>query len=340
MKSRETEENEEWEEEEDEKPKKRWVKPVIILSVILLLSFGMYQIYSYVSGMFAPQEMILEDVTNLPLEEAIEKLQAQGLRVDASRRVFHEEIEEDHVISQDPAAGERVREGNFIRLTVSKGMEQQSMPNVTYLKREAAISQLVRNGFIRENIETVDEFGEESADTVMRQEPVANEEVNPATTKVILVISKGKETYEMPNLIGLTEAQAEAELERRNLPLEKVERALSDQPKGIVYMQHPVDPGQQVEAGTPIRIWVSEGYAETSRTKTEEFIVFVRPDEEPPVISIFVTDQNGSNRKVVDEKIYETKGYQVTVTVTRERSGVITVFKNGEEFDNRTVTFE
>jgi len=331
------EDDEEWE-EENKKP--FWIKTMIFLGVLLFLSFAVYQGYKIITKVLYVQDIILEDVTNLPLEEARSKLELQGLRVDVARELYSDEVEEGHVVSQSPLAGQSVKENTYVKLTVSLGKEKENMPSVESLPEQTAIRLLTNKGFKSENIEIRKEnHSSIQPGIVIGQEPAANETVIADEQQVVLVISAGKEKFDMPNLTGLTKEEAEAELQRRNLVLEKVEVDYSDLPAGKVYRQHPVDPGQKVEEGTPIRIWVSKGFKETFKEKQEELIVFLQEGEQAS-ITIFVTDAKGTDRKVVQETISETKGYQVKVKTSREQPGVIKIFKNGELYERREVKFE
>jgi serine/threonine protein kinase/beta-lactam-binding protein with PASTA domain len=336
------EEEEEWGDEEEDRHKRSiWFKLGIASIILLLLGIGLFAGYQYVKNIFIVEDMVLEDVTRLPVEEAIVKLESLGLRVDASRKINSDTVEAGHVIRQDPVAGARVNKNNYVRLTISAGKEQEKMPDLKFLLEETARRLLGSTGFKEEQIEIIQEYHNEVQNGfILGQEPASDQFIIPDETKVTLIVSKGKEKFEMPDLIGLTEAEAEAVLERNNLIIEKREKDLSDYPAGQVYRQYPVNPGQQVEAGTPIRIWVSTGLKDTSKEKMEDFIVFLGAEETEASITIFVSDVDGSDRKVVSETLYETKSYKIKVKVSREKDGLIKVFKNGELYESKEVNYE
>lgn len=336
-KSRTEEEDEDWEEEEERTKGAIWVKLGLSLVLILLLGFGVYQGYNYVTQLFYVQDIEVEDVINLPVDEAKAILKEQGLRVDTSREVTSDEVEEGHIISQFPVAGSPVKENTSVRLTVSLGKEKERMRSLIDLHESTANRLLL-------NYADVVMFEEENdqvpAGHVIRQDPQADQMVIPDETIVTLVISSGRGKFEMPNLIGKSLTEAEALIDRHNLILERIEEDFGDVPEGEIYRQHPIDPGQEVEAGTEITIWVSKGFKETTRQKTTQITVTVEEDEKARVV-IFVTDMNGVDQQVINKEIDDTESFSIKVHVSREQDATIKVFKDGSLYEEpRTITFD
>jgi serine/threonine protein kinase len=330
--------DEEWDEDEEVRSKfSIWIKLGVSLLVIFLLGFGIYLGFNYIQQIFDVQDIELIDVTNLPVDEAVNKLEELGMRVNTSTKVNDDEIKEDHVISQSPIAGTPVKVSTYVRLTVSMGKEKEKMDNFTDMHQQTAqrlLSDFKEVKIIEEESNVV------PAGQVIRQIPEENELVIPSETKVTLVISKGKETFKMPDLIGHSKEEAENILIVNNLMLDKVEEDFSDAPEGEVYRQHPIDPGQDVEVGTPITIWVSKGPKEVNRDKTEQITVTVG-EGETAWVNIFVSDIHGENRQLINEEISKSKTFPITVTVSREQSATIKVFKNNDLYMKpKKITFE
>lgn len=333
----EEEEDDDWEEEEERSKGALWIKLGLSLVLIFLLGFGVYQGYNYVTQLFYVEDIEVEDVTNLSVDDARFILKEQGLGVDTSREVTSDEVEEGRIISQFPVAGSPVKENTSVRLTVSLGKEKEKMRSLIEL-HESTASRLLAD--YAEVILEEEEHDRIPTGHVIRQEPGADQMVIPDETKVTLVISSGKGKFEMPNLIGISQTEAEAIIDRNNLVLESIEEDYGDVPEGEVYRQHPVDPGQEVEAGTEITIWVSQGYKETTREKTEQITVTVGEDEKARVV-IFVTDVNGEDQQVINQEIEQTESFSIKVQVSRDKDATIKVFKNGSLYEQpRTITFE
>ncbi len=94
---------------------------------------------------------------------------------------------------------------------------------------------------------------------VIKQYPEAGKDRLKGTS-IILTISVGKENFEVPDVYGLTEAQADKKLDEKGLVLlhEYVER--TDIPEGEVISTDP-ERGTMVTAGTEVKVVVSKGTA-------------------------------------------------------------------------------
>ncbi|MCD7887499.1 MAG: PASTA domain-containing protein [Clostridiales bacterium] len=77
-----------------------------------------------------PKPFELESYTGQTLEDAQTALETLGLTVEV-KKSYSTEVEKGYVIKQSPEAGEQVRKGDTVTITVSKGPEQVEVPNVT-----------------------------------------------------------------------------------------------------------------------------------------------------------------------------------------------------------------
>lgn len=108
-------------------------------------------------------------------------------------------------------------------------------------------------------VETVEEFSEGRArGVVLRVEPGAGSELGKEST-VRLVVSKGKERYAVPKLVGARLGDAGAALSPLTLRLGDRSEAWSETvAKGVVISQDPA-PGESVKRSTPVSVVVSKG---------------------------------------------------------------------------------
>lgn len=343
----EDDEDEDEELEEEKKPRSKkalWTKIGIISLVILILGFTAYQGFKFISILFTPEEIILENVEGLPYEDAVRILTDQGVQIGTTSERISDTVEEGHIISQTPIAGASVRKNSYVSLTKSVGRERTQMPTVENLSQSAAERLLSQNGFEDIVIEKI--YHDDIAmGIVISQEPAAEEWVISDETSVKLVVSEGRRVFEMPDLIGKRSTEATSILLEHNLVLDEIKRELSDVAEGQVFRQHPVDPGQEVAEGTPITIWVSDGYIEQEREKTVEISVAPpepNDSEERPEtkVTIIVQDVNGQRRFIENEIIHEPKSYQVNLTVSRDRNAFIYIIQDGEPHPEISVGFD
>jgi eukaryotic-like serine/threonine-protein kinase len=189
-------------------------------------------------------------VQGLMVDEAIARVEAEGLESDVTTQPS--EAQEGTVFAQDPSAGTDVDEGSTVRLSVSGGPESTPVPNAVGLPESQARDRLVDAGF---QVETRDVFAEDEPGTVVAQEPAAGAETAKGAT-VTINVSKGSAEVDVPNVVGLPRAEAEAEIDSAKLEANVVE-VPSVEPEGTVVAQNPA--GGTARQGSTVRINVSNG---------------------------------------------------------------------------------
>ncbi|WP_307812492.1 Stk1 family PASTA domain-containing Ser/Thr kinase [Phycicoccus sp. CSK15P-2] len=114
--------------------------------------------------------------------------------------------------------------------------------------REAHLSPTVQEAFSEEI----------AAGTVMGVEPGVGSNVG-RNSDVVLTVSKGKERYEVPDLTGMTRAEAERRLAEANLALGKVTSTFDDEvPEGQVVSLEP-EAGTQAKRDAKVALVLSKG---------------------------------------------------------------------------------
>jgi len=266
---------------------------LILMAFAAILAGGYYALRSYVDV----PEVLVPDVVMKDEEDAKLILEEKGLKVEIER-VFHDEIPEGKVISQD-VKEIKVKQNRLITLTVSKGPELKTIPNV-YQEKLIDAEIMLRNaqlvpGEIQERYDEKVEKG-----CVIKTEPAANEKL-PKGSEVKLYVSLGPEParYSMPDLRGLTLEAAKEKLESMNLSLAgNVNRAFSyDYLPGQVIDQEPAKNTEVVE-GTEVKLTVSAGPGPEEKRVT--VVVSVPKDGEEHEVKIMVEDVRGNNEVYVN----------------------------------------
>ncbi|MGW0733332.1 Stk1 family PASTA domain-containing Ser/Thr kinase [Streptomyces sp. NPDC002851] len=156
-----------------------------------------------------PRIVTVPEVRNEQLATARKKLKDRGLEPGMVTRQFSDEVPKNSVISTDPAVGSKRKPGTAVALTVSKG-SPVDVPSVVGDSVDDARTELQEAGL---KVEIAPEriFSEEDKGSVARQSP--GEGAQLATgDKVTLTVSKGPDMVEVPDVVGLREAQARQKL--------------------------------------------------------------------------------------------------------------------------------
>ncbi len=214
--------------------------------------------------MTASQEVTVPDLMGQILtEELINKYTKDGFKITVTYDDSQPDIEVNTVLKQSPEAGivRKIIPGQQycdINLTLSRGKDAKVLPDLTvkdYREVEIKLSEL--------GLKFVEEFEENDnipVGYVIRTMPMAGEKVNAGET-VTLYISKGTDVkyIQVPNFIGLTEAQAKAQLVQYNLALGEITYEQSSKPKGTVIAQSREAYESVPEKTTKIDLVISSG---------------------------------------------------------------------------------
>ncbi len=156
----------------------------------------------------AAETVTVPNVVDLPLDEAEELLRDAGFEVQIERQKS-DTVDKDTVISVTPGEGEEANEGQTITIVVSEGGETVTVPQVQGDSQTEASNKLsnaeFRFNIVQEPSATVPE------NQAIRTDPAAGQSVAKGS-RITLFISSGTEEVAVPNVVGMTQAAAEAAL--------------------------------------------------------------------------------------------------------------------------------
>jgi len=220
---------------------------------LLLLVLAGFLLYDPVKGLFEGSDTVaVPYVVALRQAQAEADIEDRGL-VPRVRQVSSSDVEEGVVVSQDPAPGTELEQGEFVSIEVSSGRPKVTIPNVVGQTRDSALQDLRALGL---DVRVVEVNSEEEVGDVTGQQPAAGVSVLEGTT-VRINVSKGPRPVRVPNVVGLPYPQAESELQRAGFGVTRVDVA-SDLPESSVVDQDP-DPDTESSRGTTVTLEVSRG---------------------------------------------------------------------------------
>ena len=189
-------------------------------------------------------------------EQAEEAIRSAGFEVGNVSTAKSDSVQEGHVISQDPGAGSHREEGTRVNLVISGGEDTFALPDVVDEKEETARRTLEQMGL------TVTSRTEYSSDVeeghVISTNPAAGQQVSKAVT-VELVVSRGAETVDVPDVSGMTESQARSALQGAGFQVSSSTEQSSSVQEGHVIRYNPTG---KADKGSTVTIVVSSGTPE------------------------------------------------------------------------------
>jgi serine/threonine-protein kinase len=178
---------------------------------------------------------------------------------------------------------------------------------------------------------------------VLEQFPTPGEEFDAATVVIKLSVSKGRETFKMENLVGLTEVEAKARINALGLklPADGITRDKSyKQPKGKVIMQFPFESNQDVAPGSQIKLVISDGLPPDAGPIDVKVPVKPAVDGKPSAYSIVVSDAQYDNFEYKTDTITKETTVNVKIVVSPDSKAVILVKIDGKLVNSITRTYQ
>ncbi len=177
-----------------------------------------------------------------------------------------DEYEAGLVSGQDPAEGTRIAKGKNVKLVISQGERLVKVPDVRGKTRQQA-EQLLEAAGLQLGIVTEQPSDKVAKGLIISQNPVAGASIKPNST-VEIVVSSGKQTAIVPDVLGQDPSVARQRLEDRGfkVPQETFETsnpATCPYPPGKVCRQDP-DGGTTAEFGSTVRIVVAQDVTPTA----------------------------------------------------------------------------
>jgi beta-lactam-binding protein with PASTA domain len=233
-------------------PKKSmaWLWAILALIAVAIAAYFLF--------FTAAEDVTVPDVTGMTLEDAEVAITDAGLQIGRVTEEATEDVEAGLVISQTPPAGDTVSEGSRVDVVVARSLEGVEVPEVVGLSLGEATTVLEDAGLTVRSEEVFSEDVE--AGFVVAQSPQPGVRVE-AGAEVGLSVSKGPEpaaNVTVPDLAGMTLADAQAALETAGLGSRVVQMNSDTVPAGSVIVQSPSS-GSSVAPGTVVAVVESLG---------------------------------------------------------------------------------
>jgi serine/threonine-protein kinase len=212
----------------------------------------------------APTQVTVPSVVGENVNSATTQLQQAGFVV--SRQQQNSNQPAGTVIAQSPSANAQVDQGSTVTITVSSGPAQVQVPDVTNQDQNTARTTLQQAGLTVGNV-TNQPSPTVPNGTVISTSPSAGTSVNPGTA-VNLVVSTGppQQQSQIPNVVGLTQAQAQSVLSSSGFQVAVQNAPVSDRNQdGKVQVENPPG-GSQANQGSTVTIVVGQFSSGTTTT--------------------------------------------------------------------------
>jgi serine/threonine-protein kinase len=227
-----------------------------MLGVILLAAIaGGYWFSSRAGGLFgAAPTVAVANLAGRTADDAEKALTAAGLGYSVTTAAS-ETVPAGRVIRQDPPPNGRVPSHAVVQLIVSSGLPVVDLTDLRQFDRDDAVRLLQR---AKLKVKVTGKYDQAPKDQVLSQVPLPGARL-PIHSVVALVVSKGLEPVNVPEIVSLSLDDARKAAAARKLTLVIGQRVNNDSiPANVVTTQDP-QPGAPVDPGSSITVVVSDG---------------------------------------------------------------------------------
>lgn len=291
-------------------------------------------ILSGISALGASGNIEVPDLTGMTYNQAEAALQEVNLKIEKGDEVIDYDVEQGQIVSQIPTSGSKVKSGNRVVVSISKGVKEGTVPNLIGKSLDDAIFLLDKYGFNQGS--TTVEASDMPKDTVIKQTPEAGEEARPGTTVSITVSEGPKEA--VPNVIGLNITEATETLEAAKFVVGDIVYEMSDvYAKDIVIWQQEIASGE-IKEGATINLKISTGTEPAGSKSIALDIDYASAANQVFYLTVTVNDESGTHNIVSREQRIKDNGSEI-VSLSGQGAGTVTVIFDNDVVMQKSVNF-
>ena len=311
---------------------------VVIVAIIIFMLNSVFGIFKFGKGRTNSDsteqttQISVPDLDKMTFEEARAALSEKGLEIRKGGEEASDDYDKGQILNQEPAAGEKVDPGTTIVVTICSGEGDTEIPSVTGKTEAEAKSELEAAGF---EVSTKESYSDDvEKGYVMSQTPVGGEKGKEGDT-VIITISRGAESVEIPNVVGKSQSAATSTLENEGFAAGDISEAPSDTyKKGQVMAQDP-KAGSKAGKGAKVNLVISTGQA------TYSFSDVVEPADTDNYSSNYVVLRDAKGNAIRHWTI--SQATDVSASGITTATGTIAIYSDSsmdEELSSYAVSFK
>jgi serine/threonine-protein kinase len=236
-------------------PRARRRRGPIVLLVIIVLAAALGGAGWYY-GLGPGANVKTPSLLTLTYKQAKLKAANADLSVKVVGHAFDESIAPGSVVGTDPGPGDDINKNGQIGLTLSKGQERYDVPDLTK-KTEAQAGQILEDNHLVVGEPTREYNDAVKLGSVIATDPIAGTPLPPGTA-VSLVVSKGVQPVDVPDVTGKSLDDAKSALKDAGLRAKVTQQKYDEQVNaGDVISQSPKD--GQAPRDSVVQLVISRG---------------------------------------------------------------------------------
>ena len=233
--------------------KKKIIRIALALAAILLIALGV----AFATGKFSGKAKV-PDLSDMTYKEAKKAADDAGFKIEKGKAVYSSELSEGHVVEQNPAGGEEAKKGSTIKVNLSKGSKDGTVPNLVGQNYKKVEKDLKKAGYKLGIVKS--ETSTKPEGTILSQDPAAGSNADKGT-KINITISdgKGKDKGTVPSVTGKSLEEAKAAIRNAGFSVGNITYDESNVYGNGYVMWQQYAANTSLEKGQTIDIEVSKG---------------------------------------------------------------------------------
>jgi len=225
----------------------RFVKYTVAFLVLIIVAMASMLITMRLA--IHRREVIVPKFVGMLPQPADQLAQQNGLILIRESRFYSDDVAIGHIVSQEPAPGQKVRKGWRVRIAESMGPQRNVVPSVIGDSPRAAELNIKQRGLELGTVSSMSLPGVPS-DQVIAQSPPPDSHGASPKVNVLVSAPADEKAYVMPDLSGMRIAEATAAITNAGL---KVGNPNATTPDAVVVKQSPAA-GQRVTSGATVTL--------------------------------------------------------------------------------------
>ncbi|QAY65530.1 Stk1 family PASTA domain-containing Ser/Thr kinase [Paenibacillus protaetiae] len=322
---------------------KGWKRPTtIVISTLVILALIICG-FIWLLGKLDTPEVDVPNVIGQTEEAARQMIEEKGLKVEEPvQHEYNDEIAKGIVFDQNKQHM-TTKQGSSIALKVSDGPQPELLSDYRGQQIKSVKDALIALGVDANSIQVTEQYSDDQdPGVVLEQTPAPQSEFVPEEATFTFVVSKGKETFNMPKLVGKSLADAKKMIADAGLKLSDDDilyESSYEYAKDQVIDQSPYAAGEAVSKGASISLRVSSGAP--ADAKQYQFNVDISPAQEgkKSEVLLIYSDARGQN---VEEKHTITKRqvFPVTVILSPNTEATLMVMRDDQFIDTVSISYD
>lgn len=224
-----------------------FVKYAVAFLVLIIVAMGSMLITMRLA--IHRREVIVPKFIGLLPQPADQLAQQNGLILVRESRFYSDDVPIGHIVSQEPAPGQKVRKGWRVRIAESMGPQRNVVPSVIGDSTRAAELNIAQRGLELGTVSTMS-VPDTPPDQIIAQSPPPESHAASPKVNVLVSATADAKAYVMPDLSGMRLADATAAITNAGL---KLGNPNATTPDALVVKQSPAA-GQRVVSGATVTL--------------------------------------------------------------------------------------